>query len=843
MVPRLRASGALVIAAVLSTGMTALGNGEMRELVPQPKEIHWSKDPAWEVKEGKAAIVIGRQASEPEALAAELLQTQVAKRFKLRLPIFSKSDDVNDYELMILMGQRDTNARLDGICSENKIDLSPDRPGHDGYVIETLEFEDKKIALVGGSGARGVLYGQDTFFQLFSNDGGKTLLARASIRDWPTVPWRGRPQTHYENYFRPEEWEAYVTARINWIDLRDGIYAFEPGTELDRETIARVIREGHRCGFVVFGTVNCGVTRGKYPDVLKTFGEFISLGVDGLWISFDDKGPGDAAEEIVVQVLELAREHGIPSNHIGICPPKGSYQEIDTDFNRLIAAIPGMEEALWYFTVVPSAQSLADGRAIGLKTNPSWWHNWTRPHSGFTHSSSSSQLGEGIRSYMNVPPLSEGWHSPNYNELAKGGDCVQSIMPWGGNTWGQYYIVPVIGWWGWSPEGHDWDTVRSRIYEIVYGRGQVAAAMEFDDTLVEAESLFTYPWDATEWEPWCPPRLTREQDRGRALELLRQLDELQRRIAGPAVEESMLPPDQVTETYVNPMRREIEAGKTEATLPYPEYWWDEHQRKLLAAVHDGDHKRAEALISRVQDQILTDMERIGKELGYLRHVPDYVEWWKQRALFDVQGWQNLVNRRRRELEDRVWDYGYYQAKTSTMLRDANSPPLGWGTGRWEKQNKVLASVIPTHREYFRGDWLAGVYDATPAAVFAHQRKAMASPGNYSELEVEIPVSGNRGRLALMIFLSNHSKETIGFHYVKTRWAGRHFIQLLWDDRVLWEADLGWPRLEGEWFVVKVPPVPDDIETLRLRLRVEDRKQCAASTIAFVGPIRLVEIPE
>jgi len=812
-------------------------------LVPQPKQVNWSAEAPWEVKAQGAAIVIGERATAPEAYAAELLRDRVAKRFRQEWPIVREGAATERQGFLVVLGLRASNRELDRLCTERAIDVSAESPGHDGYAIETFEAGGKRVALIAGCNPRGAVYGQDTFFQMLSGKKGGVLVHRAAVRDRPTVPWRGRPQTHYEQYLRPGELETYMTSRINFIDLRDGIYAFEPGAELDKRTLARVVAEAHRRGLVIFGTVNCGVGRAEYPAALETFREFLDLGADGLWLSFDDKGPGDAPEEIVAQVIELARAHGISGSRLATTPPKGDYQEIRTHFNRLIAAVPGMEEALWFFTIVPSPQALADARAVGLKVTPSRWHNWTRPHSGFTHLSSGSLLAAGKRSYLNVPPLSEGWHSPSYAELAAGGDCVEAIMPWGGNTWGQYYIVPVIGWWGWSPEGHDWEAVRGRIYDIVYGPNQVEAAREFDDTLLEVEALFAYAWDASEWQPICPARLKRLEDREPALALFDRLERLQQRIAAGAVEESMLPAEELETAYVGAMRAELETGRIEALIDYPEYWWDQHQRKVLSAVYDGRDEDADRLTAEVREPAVSEIERIETDLGHLRVVPDYAKWWKGRLGLDAQGWRGLVARRREELAVRVWDYGYYQAKTSTMLQEANNPPMGWGTGRWEMQNKFLATILPGEREHFRGNWIAGVYDATPAAVFAHERRKGAVAGNYAEVEFRIPLSGRRDRLALMIFLSNHSKESIGLHYVKARWAGRHFIELLWDDTVLWAADLGRPRLEGEWFVVKLPPLPEELESLPVRLRVEDRKESESSTIAFVGPIRLVEFPE
>ena len=202
--------------------------------------------------------------------------------------------------------------------------------------------------------------------------------------------------------------------------------------------------------------MNCGVASNQYDKVMGTFRELLDLGADGLWLSFDDKGPGDDPVALTKRVLELGRERQISGQRIAITPPKGSYQRIVTDFNRKIMAVPGMEQALWFWTGVPSTLALEDARSIGIKVKPSWWHNWPRL--------------ETPQTYTGVPPLSLGWSEPDYGTLAAGGDFVEAVMPWGGNAFGQHYIAPVIDWWGWNPQGHDWNALRRRMFSIVFGR-------------------------------------------------------------------------------------------------------------------------------------------------------------------------------------------------------------------------------------------------------------------------------------------------------------------------------------------------------------------------------------
>ena len=90
----------------------------------------------------------------------------------------------------------------------------------------------------------------------------------------------------------------------HFVDLRNGIYAFEPSDKLDEALLSRAINEIHRRGMLVYGTVNTGVPEAEYDKAVAMFERFIALGADGLWVSFDDKGPGDKPEEIVRRVLE-----------------------------------------------------------------------------------------------------------------------------------------------------------------------------------------------------------------------------------------------------------------------------------------------------------------------------------------------------------------------------------------------------------------------------------------------------------------------------------------------------------------------------------------------------------
>ena len=839
----------LTVGIILGVSIPVAADVQAPALVPPAKSVQWKSVSPLRLESDSVAIVVGARATAPERSAADMLQRYVARRFGTSWPVLAEDKGKPSQATIILLGQRVTNHWLDQLCEQRGIDLGPKSPGADGYVIEMFEVQGHTVILAGGSNARAVGYAQDTLFQLLAADEGGLSVRRASIRDWPTVPWRGRPQTQVVHHLQPGIMDCYVSSRVNFVDLRNGTYAFEPDyefTEKDIADIAKAIKDAHDRGILVYGTVNCGVPRSQHDRVLAMFDKFVSFGVDGLWVSFDDRGPGEAPEEIVRRTLELAARYGIKDHLIATTPPKGSYQTIDVPFNRTIMAVPGMERALWFWTCLPSAKARDEARSIGLTVRPSWWHNWPRPNSGFTHIHNSGLHAEGGRSYMELSAMAKGWHEPPYELLAEAAPCVEAVMPWGGNAWHQYYIVPVIGWWGWDPKQHDWQAVRARIYDLVFGSSQVRDVMAFDDTLIEAKTLFTYPCRPAKWKIQTLPRLRRLDDRTRANDLLDQLEALRSKIERRATAETMLDPEPVQSRMLDAMQQEIVAGKAAAKLAYPEYWWDKHQRQILDSVYDGDMDRANRLTAEVRDRLIAEADAVSRALGFLKPTKVYASWWRRVAGMDGKGWQDLVAERRAELDRRISHYGYYSVLISSLIDEIHNVPYGRGRGGANQQWRVLDTVLPTQREQFNGAWLGGLFkqNATQAAVFALDPDADAQTGDYSELEVRVPITRARDRLGLVIYMNRWTKDKIGGEHVEGRWEGFAQAQLLWGDRILWQQDIGLPRDRHEWDLVRLPTVPDDVSELPLRLRVIHLKNAdGMRPIVFVGPLRLVEMPE
>ncbi|NLE61742.1 MAG: hypothetical protein GX616_25585, partial [Planctomycetes bacterium] len=439
-----------------------------------------------------------------------------------------------------------------------------------------------------------------------------------------------------------------------------------------------------------------------------------------------------------------------------------------------------------------------------------------------------------------------GWHGPGYDLLADAGRQFTAVMPWGGNAYGPYYVVPVIGWWSWNPKAHDWQATCRRIHGFVFGKSQIAAAAEFDEMLARMRPLLRYGVGDSEWQPVSPPRLKDPASRRRAMALIAGMEALLAKIQQTASTQSMLDADQLQTGYLTKMEKEVARLRAAATLPFPEYWWIAHQQAVLDAVYDDDMARVERLTAAVREPLLRDIDEIARGGKHLAKIDDYVKWWTGRANLDAAGWKNLVEKRREELVKRLADYDYFVKVRSDMLKGLADPPVDWGTGRWEYPNLVRATATFTQREQSWGNWIAGVceHQGSRVAAFATSRRTPAAEAEFAELELTLPISGDRDRLALLIYLADVNKELIGLHYVKWRWADYRRIQLLHREHVLWEANLGVQREQGEWFMVKLPPVPQSMEEATLRLRVENLRGANGNqTLALVGPIRLIELPK
>jgi len=609
-----------------------------------------------------AAIVLGAKARSQNTMRRSGLQTLIQRRFKVRLPIVGEDKLAPQVRQVILLGQRTTNGLLDRVCAAKQIDLSPTSPGTDGFVMEVVEDAGRQVVVIGGSNARGVIYGQDVFFDLLEREGDKVTFRVVSLRDWPSIAWRGRPHSVLRHHLVPGAMDAYVRARLNFTDVRDNPHAkenlvfearkasmgFPAGVPVDAAKVKQHIDQSHRCGFFVYGTVSCSVGKEEFDAAIKTFKELIGLGVDGLWISFDDTGAGADGPTIVRRVVELGRQHQMTGHAIAITPPLEEYQHIDKEFNRTVAAIPGMEDALWLFTRVPCSGDAETARRIGLKRLPGWWHNLVEFSGGFIHNGDVAVplRTDGRPGYLNLQPLSSGWHHPKYDAIRDAEKHTDTVLLWGiCGGWPEEYQMAVLGLWAWDPAGHHWEDVRTAVYRYVYGPSLVDTARAFDDKLAELKSLFYMPvWQYYQHPGW-PCRLKRTAERPKALALIEQLDVLRKTLVCQASQETAIDPTRLESVYLEPMAATLVYARKMATLEYPEDTLGDFESRVLALVEAGNEPAAEQALAAVRPQVNEQLVRISRELQGLKAIDLYVNVWKDRVS-GLDYWKKLVAKRR-----------------------------------------------------------------------------------------------------------------------------------------------------------------------------------------------------
>ncbi len=654
----------IAITLLLLTAACVTRAEETCPIVPTPKSYR-DRGESWPLAAaGRVAIVVGREATEPERYAAECLRTHVERRFKRQIPIVAETAIPDAVRQVFVLGQRTACGWVDRLCNTHKIELGANSPGADGFVIEMVDDGARQVVVVGGSNPRGVIYGQDALFDALRASGDGVQIPRVSVRDWASIAWRGRPHSVLQHHLVPGAMDAYARARINFIDVRDdprakaGLYlpprkasmGFPPGLPINRLAVKRVIDEGHRRGIFVYGTVSCAVRGKQFPAVISTFEELLDMGVDGLWLSFDDTGAGSDAPGIIGRVLELGARHGIAGRKIAITPPAGDYEVIDRPFNRKCATVPGMEQAQWMFTRVPCQADAEMARQIGLKRLPGWWHNLVDfgMDGGFLHNGDvlCTLRANQKPAYVDIQPLSKGWHKPTYEKLRDVPKYSDTVLLWGVvNGWPEEYEVGAMGLWAWNPEGHDWAALRHSIYGYVYGTGQAESVAMFDDKLTALKALFQLPLWRFEPNKGWPCRLKRPADRSMALARIDELAILAGRIRARAPAETTIDPARLESIYLEPMDATLVYARKMALLDYPEQWLGDFDNRMCACLDAGDVDGAERMLAGIRDRVRGQLARIQNELCDLKGINEYAAYWQKR-IASVAAWKKLAAERR-----------------------------------------------------------------------------------------------------------------------------------------------------------------------------------------------------
>jgi hexosaminidase len=178
----------LLIVLLLLTPVISAETGpeSQLKLIPAPKEVRVQQGRFRVRPTTRVLLEFGHQAE--DGIAAETLVEEIHDQSGLKLSITgaqaeSKAESKKERGAIVLARLQDRNVRE---FLESK-GLHADSIGDQGYLL----FSDKTHLIVAANTGQGLFYGVQTLRQLLRDDGGKLVCPAVSIRDWPSLEWRG----------------------------------------------------------------------------------------------------------------------------------------------------------------------------------------------------------------------------------------------------------------------------------------------------------------------------------------------------------------------------------------------------------------------------------------------------------------------------------------------------------------------------------------------------------------------------------------------------------------------------------------------------------------------------
>ncbi len=804
-------------------------------IVPEPKQ-YVERAEQFELR--GAAIVLGNHADQVDMYAAERLGYYIQKRFSCDTAVVDENDTAR-YDTLIVLGQTSTNGLLKKLCTEKGFELSADHPGFDGYIIEVFRDNNRTLVILGGSNARGVTYAMNSFFDLLRMQDGRVVFNAVSVRDFPSIAWRGR---NCAREVSEEAYDAYVRGRVNFVDtLYPMVGHGKKGFGIDTDRINGVLEQAHRRGLFVYGVVNCAVKPEDFSRVVTSFETLIDMGVDGIWLSFDDAGEGLYSERLIQDTLAMAQRKGLSSNQIVMTPPAGSYHNIMTPWNKAMAGQEGFDEIHWFFTRIPCDCDVQDARKIGLdSTQPAWWHNWPRYSSGLLNGAYGVNLFSRTP-YFELTPLETGWHMPTYPEIAQADRYTDVGVICAGGA--EEYIMPTWGWWAWDPAKHDWQNTRMHIYTDVFGPAAASAAA-FDDEFVKLKNMFTgIRYKRMSPEYW-PVKLKDVADRGRALSAVESMEKHLKAIREKSPSLSLLDASSLAARYFAPMQDAVDYGRAMVTLDYPDYRYPDFSADMIKRVK-ADPEKAAAYLAKIRPEIEAQLAVIAEKLKGVSGVEDYVNYWKTR----INGTEYWT--------DKIVGKSRGQARQSKVRKQLAASFAGFAKGQYDHllknqgrsgrcaEARVLKE-IPA-KALFEGSvdctgdgWKVGLYNPD-TAVIAFDGSTCAKDDN-AKIVYSLEIPEYTGKLKMEIFVTQSAEFD---NLAEIREERIHVIAL--NNKWLWVQD-GANRMDDcEWVTLDLVASDDGLvlpgERFDLTFLVYGNQQTQNYKSAFLfGPARIIEEP-
>src|SRR5580658_7159702 len=152
------------------------------KLIPAPKEVRLQQG-GFRVKPTTRILVeFGHQ--EEDRIAAETLAEEIQDQSGLKVSITGSKEKAKEVRSAIVLARLQDRSVRDFLASKG---LQADSIGDQGYLL----FSDKTHLIVAANTGQGLFYGVQTLRQLLLQDDGKLICPAVSIRDWPSMEWRG----------------------------------------------------------------------------------------------------------------------------------------------------------------------------------------------------------------------------------------------------------------------------------------------------------------------------------------------------------------------------------------------------------------------------------------------------------------------------------------------------------------------------------------------------------------------------------------------------------------------------------------------------------------------------
>ncbi|MGA2376118.1 MAG: beta-N-acetylhexosaminidase [Candidatus Sulfotelmatobacter sp.] len=152
------------------------------KLIPAPKEVRLQQG-GFRVKPTTRILVeFGHQ--EEDRIAAETLAEEIQDQSGLKVSITGSKEKAKEVRSAIVLARLQDRSVRDFLASKG---LTADSIGDQGYLL----FSDKTHLIVAANTGQGLFYGVQTLRQLLRQDDGKLICPAVSIRDWPSMEWRG----------------------------------------------------------------------------------------------------------------------------------------------------------------------------------------------------------------------------------------------------------------------------------------------------------------------------------------------------------------------------------------------------------------------------------------------------------------------------------------------------------------------------------------------------------------------------------------------------------------------------------------------------------------------------